>query len=421
MGIVLKRRDNAPIVKKIYGNITDILLKEQDLLKSLKFLETSLQDLVNGKYPLEDFIITKTLKSTYKDPSKIAHKVLADRMGDRDPGNKPMVNDRIPYVYIQLPPDSEIKLQGDRIEHPDYVREHDIKLDYRFYITNQIMVPICQLYALCVEQLTNYDFPDNYWAQMEEELHTHRIYGAVDSSDMKRKKKLMAMRMDIAENLLFDKVLSTLPVACKIKKPPAKNKNTTTNKNNKSSETRVPEIHQNVIINDNTLILTIAVDHNKPAKKYDAIAKLKTKTQDEYVVLSKSYPISVAKNKPTDAVSTKTKAVSKMVVETLTKIKDKLNFKTPDSFPNSSSSPNSFESEASTSTLPSIIIKTDPVFVKYWNTNHQKINEITDKYLGALDPKDNDIGVIQEQIELSDLLVSAQYLRNMAFQILSNK
>ena len=33
MGIVLKRRDNAPIVKDIYGGILDILMKEQDIAK----------------------------------------------------------------------------------------------------------------------------------------------------------------------------------------------------------------------------------------------------------------------------------------------------------------------------------------------------------------------------------------------------
>ena len=31
MGIVLKRRDNAPIVKDIYGGIIDILMEKQDM------------------------------------------------------------------------------------------------------------------------------------------------------------------------------------------------------------------------------------------------------------------------------------------------------------------------------------------------------------------------------------------------------
>ena len=34
---------------------------------------------------INSLIISKTLKSTYKDPTKIAHKVLAERIGERDP------------------------------------------------------------------------------------------------------------------------------------------------------------------------------------------------------------------------------------------------------------------------------------------------------------------------------------------------
>ena len=39
MGIVLKRRDNAPIVKDIYGGIIDILMKERDIQKAVDFLK----------------------------------------------------------------------------------------------------------------------------------------------------------------------------------------------------------------------------------------------------------------------------------------------------------------------------------------------------------------------------------------------
>jgi len=38
---------------------------------------------------MDYFIITKTLRSYYKNPDQIAHNVLAQRIGKRDPGNKP--------------------------------------------------------------------------------------------------------------------------------------------------------------------------------------------------------------------------------------------------------------------------------------------------------------------------------------------
>ena len=49
---------------------------------------------------MDKLIITKSLRSGYKNPNSIAHKVLADRITKRDPGNKPSSGDRIPYVYI---------------------------------------------------------------------------------------------------------------------------------------------------------------------------------------------------------------------------------------------------------------------------------------------------------------------------------
>ena len=50
---------------------------------------------------MEKLVITKSLSADYKNPERIAHKVLADRIGKRDPGNKPNNGDRIPFVYIE--------------------------------------------------------------------------------------------------------------------------------------------------------------------------------------------------------------------------------------------------------------------------------------------------------------------------------
>ena len=39
-------------------------------------------------------------------------------------------------------------LQGDRIEHPEFIREKKLKIDYGFYISNQIMNPVKQVLDL---------------------------------------------------------------------------------------------------------------------------------------------------------------------------------------------------------------------------------------------------------------------------------
>jgi DNA polymerase elongation subunit (family B) len=151
MGIVLKRRDNAPIVKDVYGGIIDILMKKQNIPDAVYFLKSCLQNIVDEKYPIEKLIITKSLRSGYKNPKSIAHKVLADRITARDPGNKPGPGDRIPFAYISV--SGKKVLQGEKIETPSFIAENKLKIDYSFYITNQIMKPVQQLFALVLEKI----------------------------------------------------------------------------------------------------------------------------------------------------------------------------------------------------------------------------------------------------------------------------
>jgi DNA polymerase elongation subunit (family B) len=162
MGIALKRRDSAPVVKDVYGGCLDILLEQRSLKNAQEFLKTSLVSVLKNEVPLEKFIITKQLRDDYKNPDQIAHRVLADRMTERDPGNKPQVGDRIAYVYVA----GRSGKQGDRIENVEYVKEKKLKPDTELYITNQIQNPVAQLFALGIEQITGYqpkkypEFPD---------------------------------------------------------------------------------------------------------------------------------------------------------------------------------------------------------------------------------------------------------------------
>ena len=148
MGIALKRRDNAPIVKHIYGGCLDIIMKDHDINKSLEFVKTESIKLLKGGFPLEEFTISKTLRSYYKKPNQIAHNVLANRQAQRDPGNRFEPNDRVPYAFIIHPNPSKSHLQGDIIETPQYIRQNKLALNYKMYLTNQIMVPVAQIFDL---------------------------------------------------------------------------------------------------------------------------------------------------------------------------------------------------------------------------------------------------------------------------------
>ena len=151
MGIVLNRRDNTPIVKDIYGGIIDILMKDKNIEKAAEFLQDNMKKLIAGEVPLDKLVITKSLRGHYKNPKQIAHKVLAERIGRRDPGNKPSAGDRIPFAYIKN--DNRKALQGDKIELPNYIVSQNLEIDFSHYITNQIMKPCQQVFALELEKM----------------------------------------------------------------------------------------------------------------------------------------------------------------------------------------------------------------------------------------------------------------------------
>ena len=146
MGIVLKRRDNAKIVKHVFGGMTDIIMTKFDLKLAIDYIKSECVKLLNGNFDLSYFILTKTLRSYYKDPTRISHNVLAQRIGKRDPGSKPRSNDRIAFAYIEN--QDKKALQGDRIETPDFITKNNLPIDYLFYLTNQIMKPVSQILDL---------------------------------------------------------------------------------------------------------------------------------------------------------------------------------------------------------------------------------------------------------------------------------
>ena len=201
MGIVLKRRDNAPIVKDVYGGIIDILMKEQNIHQATNFLKTCLQNIVEEKYPMDKLIITKSLRSGYKNPNSIAHKVLADRITARDPGNKPSSGDRIPFVYINTT--NKKALQGEKIETPTFIIENKLKIDYSFYITNQIMKPVQQVFALVLEKIWEDSKKTGKLKSFKKEVETLRK----NTPEEKFQDKLEQLKNKEVKLLLFDEYL----------------------------------------------------------------------------------------------------------------------------------------------------------------------------------------------------------------------
>jgi DNA polymerase elongation subunit (family B) len=151
MGIVLKRRDNAPIVKEICSGIIDYLINKRDPEGAKIFTENCLENMFSGKYDIKYFLQSRTLKlkESYADWTKIAHVYLAEQIALRDPGNKPQSGDRIEFAVIKVPEEPNRKLlQGEMIEIPSYIKQNNIPINYMFYMKNQIMNPALQFLKL---------------------------------------------------------------------------------------------------------------------------------------------------------------------------------------------------------------------------------------------------------------------------------
>ena len=174
MGIATKRRDYAGIVKNVYGGAIKILLNEKNSVKAFDFVKKTCNDLIDGKISDHQLTLTKSLRSEYK--AAPAHKMLADRITARDPGNAPSSGDRMQFMYV-MPPvgQSASKLQGDRIETPSFIKENGLKIDYKYYIEHQIYNPITQLFGLFVDQLPGYVTPKKPMAIEEKEHYAGEL------------------------------------------------------------------------------------------------------------------------------------------------------------------------------------------------------------------------------------------------------
>jgi len=208
MGLSIKRRDSCDYWKDTYGGILNILMKENDIRKATEYLDKALTDLIQGNVAMDKLMITRALRSDYKNPQSIAHKVLADRIGKRDPGNKPKPGDRIKFVFIHPPGPVKKLLLGERIETPEFILENGLKIDYTYYITNQLMKPLQQLFGLAVEKIWEYQKKPGAIKTYRKDLaQLEKDFGANYELFTKKKEKYCSLKVKV---LLFDKILNKI-------------------------------------------------------------------------------------------------------------------------------------------------------------------------------------------------------------------
>lgn len=192
-GIVLKRRDNPDIVKRLYKEFIDPILEKgrSGVPDALETLRGEIINIILNKNDISELIVTKSIGKGYdgkrcdecdkpatrkrqennemfysckKHSEEIEgfslinayasenspHIALCKKLAQRDPGNSPVNGDRINYVFVEIPGNPKAKL-FEKAEDPVYALEHGLPIDVFYYINNQIKKPISELLQFLID------------------------------------------------------------------------------------------------------------------------------------------------------------------------------------------------------------------------------------------------------------------------------
>ena len=153
-GLETVRRDNCALVRDVIQTSLDKILIERNVQGAIQYVKKQISDLLQDKMDISRLVITKSLnkgaefalglggkEEDYK--MKQAHVELAARMKKRDPGSAPQMGDRVPYVIITGPKGAK---NFEKAEDPIFVLEHNVPLDFKWYLTNQLEKPLIRIF-----------------------------------------------------------------------------------------------------------------------------------------------------------------------------------------------------------------------------------------------------------------------------------
>jgi DNA polymerase, archaea type len=137
-GIETVRRDWCDIVGETLYHVLEIVLKEAEPKKAFEYVRGVIKKIQNNEVPVEKLLITKSISKPLKAYKGIQpHVELVKKMNKRTPGEAPGIGDRVGFVII-----AGSQMLSSRSEDPDYVKAHNIKIDSKYYIENQLLPPL---------------------------------------------------------------------------------------------------------------------------------------------------------------------------------------------------------------------------------------------------------------------------------------
>ncbi|KKY34402.1 putative dna polymerase delta catalytic subunit [Diaporthe ampelina] len=141
-GIETVRRDNCLLVQTVIEKVLRMILIDRDVPGAQDYVKDTIADLLQNKVDMSKLVITKALtKDDYT--AKQAHVELAHRMKKRDAGSAPGLGDRVAYVMVKGAAGSK---NFENSEDPIYVLEHNVPIDTKYYLDNQLAKPLGRIF-----------------------------------------------------------------------------------------------------------------------------------------------------------------------------------------------------------------------------------------------------------------------------------
>lgn len=145
-GVQPVRRDTPKILKSTIQECIKLILIDKKREEAFQLLEDTFKRIQQGKYDVIEFAKTGAISDkeyvNALPPAAEVAKLLKQR-------GLP-VAERVEYVYIVGDPKSKA---STKVDSPDYIRDNHLKVDTKYYMTNQFRKPILELLGPALDGL----------------------------------------------------------------------------------------------------------------------------------------------------------------------------------------------------------------------------------------------------------------------------
>ena len=143
-GLELARRDNCAFLRDMQAEVFRRLLLQLDIDGAVAHVREQCTLLLEGRVDLMRLVVTKQYyRATYKNDT-LPHLVVIKKRAHR--GEPPVeIGERVPYVIVKGT--SDVRNSSLNAEDPTYVLEHDLVVDYEYYLDKQVRKPMARVFS----------------------------------------------------------------------------------------------------------------------------------------------------------------------------------------------------------------------------------------------------------------------------------